>query len=168
MDFSTADLCDQHEAMVRSGDVRVLPGQWAWFGTVRRCQGHIVTLQAQGCNGDLRALLGEAGNGRVLVVDAGLDPLALLGENLAALARRNGWAGVLIHGNVRDVRALAGIELGVIATGRWPVRSSNDRGGGVRAVLSLAGTRVSSGEWLYADEDGVLVSRRPLHPQPCS
>ncbi|VVO04187.1 ribonuclease E activity regulator RraA [Pseudomonas fluorescens] len=164
MDVSTSDLCDQHAAMLIKGDVRVLPGDWVWFGSLRHCHGQIVTLNAQGCNGEIRALLAEAGNGRVLIIDAGHNPLALLGDNLAALAMRSGWAGILINGNVRDTQELARMELGIIATGCWPVRSNNEHGGIVQEALTIGDTPVFPGDWLYADEDGVLVSRSELHP----
>lgn len=162
MDFSTSDLCDKHAALITTGDVRVLPGQWIWFGAHRRCHGEIVTLQAEGCNGEIRALLGEEGDNRVLVIDAGPSPLALLGDNLAASAGRNGWAGVLINGNVRDVRGLAQVELAIIATGCWPVRSNNERGGIAQAALTIDNIEIFPGDWLYADEDGVLLSRTRL------
>ncbi|VVP93643.1 Putative 4-hydroxy-4-methyl-2-oxoglutarate aldolase [Pseudomonas fluorescens] len=164
MTFSTADLCDRHAPMLIAGDVRVLPGKWAWFGAARRCHGEVVTLRAEGCNGEIRTLLRDAGHGRVLVIDAGLNPLALLGDNLAALAGRNGWAGVVINGNLRDTQALARIRLGILATGCWPVRSNNENGGILQETLNIRGIEVSPGDWLYADEDGVLLSRTALVP----
>lgn len=162
MDISTSDLCDQHPAMIARGEVRVLPGEWVWFGSLRSCHGEVVTIKAEGCNGEIRALLGEPGNSRVLVIDAGQNPLALLGDNLAALAKRNGWAGVVINGNVRDSQALAHVELGIIATGCWPVRSNNEKGSIVQEALLIRHVDVFPGDWLYADEDGVLLSRAEL------
>jgi regulator of ribonuclease activity A len=162
MDISTSDLCDQHPAMIAQGEVRVLPGEWVWFGSLRSFHGEVVTLKAEGCNGEIRALLAEPGNRRVLVIDSGQNPLALLGDNLAALARRNGWAGVVINGNVRDSQALAHIELGIIAIGRWPARSNNEKGSIVQEALHIRGVDVYPGDWLYADEDGVLLSRTEL------
>ncbi|MGH8384268.1 MAG: hypothetical protein ACRESJ_02060 [Pseudomonas sp.] len=158
MNLSTSDLCDRHAAMLASGELRVLPGDWTWYGAVRRCHGQLVTLAAHGCNGEIRALLASAGEGRVLLIDAGLNPLALLGDNLAALALRNGWAAVVINGNLRDSQALAQTELGILATGCWPVRSNNESGGILEEALSVRGVAVLPGDWLYADSDGVLIS----------
>nr|WP_314532512.1 ribonuclease E activity regulator RraA [uncultured Pseudomonas sp.] len=168
MDISTSDLCDQHAAMIAQGEVKVLPGEWVWFGALRSCHGEVVTLKAEGCNGEIRALLGEPGNRRVLLIDAGRNPLALLGDNLAVLAKRNGWAGVVINGNVRDSHALAHVELGIIAIGCWPVRSNNEEGGIVQEALLIKGVDVCPGDWLYADEDGVLVSRAEIFLTPGS
>ncbi|MGY2258992.1 ribonuclease E activity regulator RraA [Pseudomonas sp. SDO55104_S430] len=162
MNLSTSDLCDRHAALLIDGNLRVLPGDWCRFGALQRFQGPVVTLQAHGCNGEIRTLLAGNGEGRVLVIDAGLNPLALLGDNLAALALKNGWAGVLINGNVRDSAQLAQTQLGIFATGCWPVRSNNESGGIVQEVLTIRGVDVFPGDWLYADPDGVLLSRIEL------
>ena len=160
--ISTVDLCDLHAGLVASGDVQILPGAWRWFSQARAFAGQLMTLEARGCNAELRDLLAQEGNGRVLVVDAGSDPRALLGENLANQALRNGWGGVWVNGKVRDCTALAVIALPVLAAGAWPQRSVNERGGKVGAPLAIGGTRLFPGDWIYADEDGVLLSKREL------
>ncbi|MHA6196953.1 ribonuclease E activity regulator RraA [Pseudomonas wadenswilerensis] len=157
--MNTADLCDQHGA-----GVRILPGDWQWFGARRQFSGPVVTLYALGCNGEIRQLLAQPGAGRVLVIEAGGDPGALLGDRLGALALNNGWAGVLVNGNVRDRRVLAGLDLGILALGSWPQRSHNREGGKVDVPLLLGGVSVEPGDWLYADEDGVLLAREALDP----
>lgn len=155
--MNTADLCDQHGA-----ELRILPGDWQWFGAQRQFSGPVVTLYALGCNGEIRQKLAEPGAGRVLVIEAGGDPGALLGDRLGALALANGWAGVLINGNVRDRHALASLELGILALGSWPQRSHNREGGKLEVPLLLGGVSVEPGDWLYADEDGVLLARQEL------
>lgn len=155
--MSSADLCDQH-----GDELRIVPGHWQWFGVRRQFSGPVLTLRANGCNGEIRTALAEPGAGRVLVIDAGGDPGALLGDRLAALALNNGWAGVLVHGNVRDRQALAALDLGIVALGTWPQRSHNRAGGSPDVPLLLGATVVEPGDWLYADEDGVLVGRRNL------
>ena len=155
--MNTADLCDRYP-----NELRIVPGQWQWFGARRAFSGPVLTLQANGCNGEIRAALAEPGAGRVLVIDAGGDPGALLGDRLAALALGNGWAGVLVQGNVRDRRALAALDLGIVALGSWPQRSHNRDGGSPDVPLLLGGAVVGPGDWLYADEDGVLVGSHDL------
>lgn len=157
--MNTADLCDQHGA-----DLRILPGNWQWFGARRQFSGPVVTLYALGCNGEIRQLLAQPGAGRVLVIEAGGDPGALLGDRLGALALANGWAGVLVNGNLRDRRVLAGLDLGILALGSWPQRSHNREGGKIDVPLLLGGVTVEPGDWLYADEDGVLLARQALDP----
>lgn len=161
---SISDICDLHEAELDAGGLNVLRGAWQWFGTTRSISGRIATLEACGCNGELRALLAEPGEQRVLLIDGGSHARALLGDNLANLALKNGWAGVVVNGNVRDRRALASIELGILALGTWPERSHNRNGGKRGVPLVLGGLYINPGEWLYADEDGVLISKRPLPP----
>lgn len=155
--MNTADLCDHYGA-----ELRILPGDWQWFGTRRQFNGPVVTLYALGCNGEIRRKLAEPGAGRVLVIEAHGDPGALLGDRLGALAQANGWAGVLVNGNIRDRRALAALDLGILALGSWPRRSHNREGGKLDVPLLLGGVSVEPGDWLYADEDGVLLARQEL------
>lgn len=162
MFFSTSDICDEHASEIHAGKLNVLRGNWQWFGALRCFGGQIVTLEARGCNSELRAILAEPGEQHVLLIDAGSHTGALLGDNLASLALRNGWAGVVINGNVRDRRALASIEIGILALGTWPEKSNNQNGGKQDVPLVLDGLYINPGDWLYADEDGVLISKRPL------
>lgn len=155
--MNSADLCDRYP-----DELRIVPGHWQWFGARRQLSGPVLTLQANGCNGEIRRALAEPGAGRVLVIDAGDDPGALLGDRLAALALANGWAGVLVCGNVRDRHALAALDLGIVALGTWPRRSHNRDGGTPDVSLRLGGVAVEPGDWLYADEDGVLVGPAAL------
>ena len=101
----------------------------------------------------------EPGKGRVLVVDGGGSKrCALLGDNIAAMAAANGWAGIIIHGCIRDSADIAAMPLGVKALATHPLKSAK-RDAGLRDVpVSFAGVRVRPGDWVYADGDGVLVS----------
>lgn len=162
MSQSTADLCDRHAALVEAGHLRILRGTWRWFGATHRFSGRVVTLQAHGCNHELRELLRQPGHGQVLVVDAGGEDGALLGDNLAALALASGWHGVLVNGNVRDAAALATMSLPVLACGTWSQRSRNEPGGIVAATLAFGGTTLRCGEWMWADQDGVLISKEVI------
>ncbi len=153
----TADLCDRYPEALQ-----LLRGTWRWFGQVRSLAGPIATLQSKGCNGELRELLAQPGRSRVLVIDAGGDRGALLGDNLAGMALGNGWGGVFINGNVRDCHALADLALPVLAAGAWPQRSKNQPGGCIDVPLGIGGVVLHPGDWLYADEDGVLLSKRQL------
>lgn len=160
--ISTADLCDLHAGLVASGDVKILYGSWRWFSKVHFFGGQIMILHARGCNAELRELLALQGEAKILVIEAGTDPGALLGENLAYQALHNGWGGVFVNGNVRDCTALNSNALPVLASGAWPQRSRNERGGSVEAPLAIGGTLLLPGDWIYADDDGVVVSKREL------
>lgn len=157
--WTTTDLCD-----ASAGSVQVADPVLRSFGGRAAFAGPIATVKAFEDNSLVRAALEEPGDGRVLVVDGGGSlRCALLGDQLGALAVHNGWAGVVINGCVRDVAALRTLPLGVLALAAHPLKSVK-HGEGQRAVpLHFAGVRFTPGAWLYADEDGLIVSERPAH-----
>ncbi|WP_146907029.1 ribonuclease E activity regulator RraA [Arenimonas daejeonensis] len=158
MAFKTADLCDAHEDRVRVLDLplRDYGGRIAFHGPVS-------TVRALEDNSRVREAVAEPGEGRVLVVDGGGSTRrSMLGDNLAAMAVKNGWAGVLVHGVIRDTDAIGQLALGVKALGTCP-RKTDKLGQGLRdVVVDLGGVMIAPGHHLYADEDGVIVSPVPL------
>jgi regulator of ribonuclease activity A len=158
---STCDLCDAHEG---DASLRVLPPLFRSFGGAGGFQGPAATLQCFEDNSSVRSALEERGEGRVLVIDGGASMrCALVGGNLAALAAKNGWAGIVVDGCVRDSAELAAVAIGVRALGLHPLRSAK-RGEGRRdAVVRLQGVVVKPGDWIVADADGVVVlDKAPL------
>lgn len=129
------------------------------YGKRTRFSGQVSTVKCHESNPRVRAALEEEGQGRVLVVDAGgSQRCAVLGDNLAAMGARNGWAGVVVNGCIRDSEDIAGMEIGVKALNTHPLKSSK-RDPGLRDVpVVVAGTLVTPGDWLYADRDGILVA----------
>ncbi|BAK77796.1 regulator of ribonuclease activity A [Pseudogulbenkiania sp. NH8B] len=158
MTFLTTDLCDEHE-----NDVRVLEPMFQRFGACPRFQGQIETLKVFEDNTLVREVLSEPGNGRVLVVDGGGSRrCALVGDQIGELAVKNGWAGIVVYGCIRDSVALNALPLGVRALDTHP-RKSVKRGEGQRGLaVTFGGVSLSPGDWLYADEDGVIVADRAL------
>ena len=148
----TADICDQH-------DVQVAEPIFRDFGGKRAFGGPITTVKVFEDNVLVRSTLEQPGDGRVLVVDGGGSKrCALLGDRLATLARDNEWAGVIVYGCIRDSAPIATIEVGVKALGTHP-RKSVKRGEGVRdEAVAFAGVTFAPGSYVYADEDGVVVS----------
>lgn len=153
----TADLCDEHDGLGVAEPV------FRDFGGALAFGGPISTVRVGDDNSLVRDALAEPGGGRALVVDGGGSTrCALVGDRLAALARDNGWAGLLVNGCVRDSTQLAEIAVGLKALGTCP-RKSVKRGEGERDVsVEFAGLRFAPGEWLYADADGVVVSPAEL------
>jgi regulator of ribonuclease activity A len=161
--FSTCDLCDAHRDALHSAALRVLPPVFRSFGKISRFRGQIATVQCHDDNALVRATLESAGMARVLVVDGAASmKRALLGGNLAALASQNGWAGVLVNGCVRDVHEILQVPIGVLALASMPAPPEKHGKGMVDAVVNIQDVIVRPGEWLYADEDGVIISRGQL------
>ena len=161
----TADLCDANAPALADGTLRVLqPGLIALGKRVAFC-GPAATVKVFEDNALIADALNTAGDGRVLVVDAGGSlRCAVFGGNLAAAAAKNGWAGVVVNGCVRDSAEIDAVDIGVRALARHPRRPAK-RGEGQRDLpVTLLGVIVKPGEWIYADADGVLVSASALVP----
>ena len=155
--FSTCDLCDAHKNDT-DGGFRVLPPVFTDFGARLKFCGPVVTVQCFEDNSRVREAVNAAGEGRVLVVDGGASlRRSLLGGNLAAAAARNGWAGIVIWGAVRDKAELAACDVGIRAMALIPLPTER-RDQGLRDLpVQIGGEWVRPGEWLYADEDGIVV-----------
>ncbi len=159
--FATCDLCDAHKNDL-SGSFRVLAPVFKDFGGVNKFSGEVATVKCFEDNSLVKAAVESPGNGRVLVVDGGASlRRALLGGNLGAAAAANGWAGVVVDGCVRDVAELARCSVGIRALAAVPMPTEK-RGVGQREVtVQIQGVRVSPGDWLYADADGMVVMPAP-------
>jgi regulator of ribonuclease activity A len=155
--LSTCDLCDAHRDAAGQG-LRVLPPPWMHFGAVTAFHGAAATVRCHEDNTLVRAALEEPGAGRVLVVDGGGSlRTALVGGNLAALATRNGWAGIVVDGAVRDAAELAAERVGIVAAALCPMPPAK-RGAGQRDVpVQVRGVWVVPGQFIVADADGVVV-----------
>lgn len=160
MHLATTDLCDAHE-----GEVRVAAPIFRHFGGRTVFCGPIATLRLFEDNGLVRQALDAPGDGRVLVIDGGGSlRRALLGDQLAALAVKNGWSGVVVWGAIRDSAAIAAMDLGVLALSTIPLKTVKKNLGEKDIPVSFAGIDFAPGEWLYADADGLIVSPARLHP----
>jgi regulator of ribonuclease activity A len=160
MNLPTADLYDAYESKLRS-----CTEQFRQYGGVKRFQGPVRTVKVYEDNALIKKLLGQPGNGAVLVVDGAASlRCALLGDLMAALGQKSGWVGVVIYGAVRDVTTLATLEFGVKALGSNPVKSSKHGAGQIDVPVTFGGVTFRPGEWLYSDEDGILLSAEKLEP----
>ncbi len=152
---ATADLYDEHGEDLQSCSV-----QLRHYGGHVGFHGVITTIRCHRDNALVKSTLGEPGEGKVLVVDGGAAlESALMGDLIAGAAVANGWAGVVIHGAVRDVAALRGLPLGVLALGSNPRKSAKDGVGDRDVTVSFGGVDFVPGQQLWADEDGILATR---------
>lgn len=159
----TTDLLDNHESLLQQETLRVVAPMFQRYGGKTAFAGSIVTLKLFEDNSLVRAVLGEPGAGKVLVVDGGGSlRCALLGDQLAEMAVKNGWEGVVVYGCIRDSAAINALPLGVRALNTHPLKTVKKNVGERDVPVSFGGVILKPGEWLCADEDGVIVSAQPL------
>lgn len=155
MQISTADLYDTLGAQLQVLELPLesLGGHPAFFGV-------IATAKAFEDNSKVRAMLSQPGEGRVLVVDGGGSRrFALVGDRIAQLAIDHGWAGIVVHGCVRDAAILKTMPLGILALGRSPRKTTKRDSGLTEVPVHFGGVSFEPGHWLAADEDGVVVAK---------
>lgn len=162
MTFKTPDLCDEFEAELGK-TVRVVAPMFQPYGASTSFSGEIVTLKIFEDNSLVREAFAENGKGKVLVIDGGGSlRCALVGDQLAILAQKNGWEGTVVYGCIRDSGDINGIAIGVRALNTHPQKSIKKGAGDKNIAVTFGGVTFNPGEWLYADEDGILVSTKPL------
>jgi regulator of ribonuclease activity A len=163
MTFATCDICDANEDKLGAGTLAVLPPVFQAFGKRPAFSGPASTLKVFEDNVLVRSALETPGNGQVLVVDGGGSlRCALVGGNLGVLAEKNGWAGIIVNGCIRDSEEINVCDIGVRALATHPQRSVRKGVGDRDIAVSIAGVTIRPGNWIYADADGVLVSLEKL------
>lgn len=158
MNVSTPDLCDAHPQQVQVCELA-----FNAYGQLKQFAGQIETVKCFEDNSLVKELLARDGAGKVLVVDGGGSMRrALLGDQVAADAVKNQWAGLVIYGCVRDVDEIDGLPLGVKALGSVPVKTEKRGVGQVNIPLRFGGVLFTPGDFLYADRNGVIIAATSL------
>lgn len=158
MPRSICDLADDHPQRVQIGEPIFRD-----FGALRTFHGPITTLRCFEDNALLRQVLSTPGQARVMIVDGGASlKRALVGDKLAELMIANGWAGILVNGAARDVENLRSMSVAVRALNICPAKPAQTGIGELDVVVRFAGVTFRPGDWLYADENGLIVSDAPL------
>lgn len=157
MNIVTPDLCDEYP------HVQVVEPMFANFGGRDAFGGQIVTVKCHEDNSVVKAQVAQPGAGKVMVVDGGGSlRRALLGDMLAAKAAENGWAGIIIYGCVRDVDVLAETDLGIQALASHPMKTDKRDIGDLNVEVTFGGVTFKPGEYVYADNNGIIVSPTEL------
>lgn len=155
---ATADLADDFGDILQSSSIQFLD-----MGKRKQFFGPVRTLQCFKDNKLLKSILSEPAAGAVLVVDGGGScEAALIGDVIATLGMNNGWSGCVIYGAVRDSRILATLDFGVKAIGVNPVKSTKSGAGEAGGVIEFGNVRFEPGQWIYCDEDGLIVAPHEL------
>lgn len=158
VDFKTSDLCDDYSDELQISDIA-----FRSFGKKARFSGRIETVRVYEDNVLLVEALESVQEGSVIVVDGGgSNRCALLGDRLAGIAQLRKLSGVIINGYVRDSVELAKMNVGILALGTNPLKSKKDGTGERNGTLHFGGVNWNPGEYVYVDEDGVIISKQPL------
>lgn len=162
MEYITPDLCDEYPSLVR-----VVEPMFKNYGGKRSFGGQIVTIKCFEDNSLVREQVALEGRGKVLVVDGGGSlRRACLGDMLAEKAVANGWEGIVIYGCIRDVDAITELSLGVQALNTHPMKTDKKGIGELEVEVTFGGVTFVPGEYVYADNNGVIVSSQPLAMPP--
>lgn len=162
--FVTCDLLDDHpDQQIQVLTPSIDGKSFKSYGAKKSFGGQVVTVKCFEDNSRVKELLATEGQGKVLVVDGGASMrCALMGDLIAESAVKNHWSGVIIYGCVRDVDAIAGLDLGVHALAAIPQKSNRKGIGEVDVDLSFGGVHFHSGDYVYADNNGIIVSKEKL------
>ena len=159
MQEKTTDLCDNHPEKVRIAE----PIGFKDYGGTKLFNGKIETVKCFEDNSVVRKALEQNGEGKVLIVDGGGSMrCALLGDMLGELGVKNKWNGIIVYGCIRDSAAMATLSLGVKALNVIPLKSNKRNEGQQNITVHFAGVDFTPGEFVYCDEDGIIVSKEEL------
>ncbi len=158
MDFFTADLCDQHP-----DKTYLLDNEFKNYGAKTKITGEVVTIKLDRNNSELIKLLrDESGKGKVVVVDVADEYFAVVGENLMKFAAKNNYEGIIVNGYVRDTFQIKDIPVALYARGtcsrKYIPVTQGERG----INISFCGVNFCEGDTIYADMDGIVLSKEKL------
>ncbi|PPK62095.1 ribonuclease E activity regulator RraA [Malaciobacter marinus] len=160
MSFSTADICDDFKDQEK---IQVLSPKFKNYGKKTKFQGEVVTIKLDKSNWILISTLKEEdGKGKVVVVDANQEFYAIVGDKLMDFAKNNNYEAIIINGYVRDIDVTKDIDVGLLAIGTCPQRNFEKTQGLKDVELKFEGITVNSGDYIYADCDGVIITSKKL------
>ena len=162
--FVTCDLLDDHpEKNIQVVTPSMDGKSFKSYGARKSFAGQVVTVKCFEDNSRVKELLATDGTGKVLVVDGGASMrCALMGDMIAESAVQQRWNGVVVYGCIRDVDAIAELDLGVHALAAIPQKSQRKGLGEIDLPLYFGGVTIQSGDYLYADNNGIIISQEKL------
>jgi RraA family protein len=126
--------------------------------------GHARTVSVMaGDNSAIHAMLPLMRPGEILVITAGgAGEVAIIGEIIVECAKKQGVAGIVIDGAVRDVASLRTLGVPVFAAGATPRGPHKGFGGEIDGAIACGGVVVRPGDLVLGDDDGVAIVPRGL------
>lgn len=159
MYFKTADLCDENQ----DKKIQVLSSEFKNYGGLKGFYGQIITIKLNKSNWDLLSMLrDEKGQDKIVVVDVEKEFYGVVGDKLSLFAQNNNYKALIINGYVRDTEETKKFAIGLIALGTCPLRNFEKTNGERDIELKFGGVTFNNGDFLYADEDGVIVCSEEL------
>ena len=159
MNIQTADLCDDN----RDKKIAVLSAKFKNYGGLKQFSGEIITVKLDKSNWLLLDMLkNENGEGKIVVVDNSEEFFGVVGDKLMAFAKKNNWKAIILNGYVRDTDETKNIEIGLFAIGTCPLRNFDQTESSKNIELNFGGVTFNSGDYIYADNDGVIISKEKL------
>ncbi len=130
------------------------------FSKLKRFHGAVETVNCFEDNSRVKEMAYSPGLGRVLIVDGkGSQRCALVGDQVAAAALSNGWAGIVVNGAIRDAAAISEMDaIGICALGTNPRKSEKRNSGTIGDRVNYVGIDFVPGDYVYVDEDGIISS----------
>ncbi len=158
MNISTPDLCDDNPELVK-----ILEPIFRNYGGKNSFGGEVVSIKCCEDNSRVKETAATDGKGKVMVVDGGGSlKKALLGDLIAEDAMNNGWEGFVIYGCIRDVQAIGNMKIGVKALNSIPLKTQRKGLGDLNVPITIGGVTINPGEYIYADNTGIIISPEPL------
>ncbi len=159
MNIQTADLCDDN----RDKNIQVLSSKFKNYGGLKKFSGEIVTVKLDKSNWRLLEMLrDEDGEGKIVVVDNSQEFFGVVGDKLMTFAKNNNWKAIILNGYVRDTDETKKIDVGLFAIGTCPLRNFEKTDSYRDIELIFEGVTFNSGDYIYADNDGVIVTKNRL------
>lgn len=158
MNWSTPDLADANP-----NDVIAVELQMQSYGLLEKFCGPIATVKCFEDNSKVKEICQTPGEGRVLVVDGGgSQRRALMGDLIAESAMKNGWAGAVIFGVIRDVEVINQMDFGIKCLGSVPLKTEKLGQGQIGIDIEFGNAKFTTSKYLYSDANGIIVSDKSL------
>jgi regulator of ribonuclease activity A len=159
MNIHTADLCDDN----KDKNIQVLSAKFKNYGGLKEFSGQIVTVKLDKSNWLLLEMLrDENGEGKIVVVDNSQEFFGVVGDKLMTFAKNNNWKAIILNGYVRDTNETKNIDVGLLAIGTCPLRNFEKTDSKRDIELNFEGVTFNSGDYIYADNDGVIITKNKL------
>lgn len=158
MNFFTADLCDEYP-----DKTYVLDNEFINYGAKKRACGEVVTVKLDRNNSELiKILRDEDGTGKIVVVDVQDEYFAVVGENLMKFALKSNYEAIIVNGYIRDTFQIKDIDVALFARGTCSRKYIPVTQGQRNVELSFCGVQFNPGNYVYADTDGIILTKEKL------